>query len=680
MALVEGLQKYEVIGYLESKDDIEFGKGGHAYIKMKTISDFPDSVEEFPFEEKIQVYVNSLRKYNLIDDEFDSEEHRSDVINEYFKNMLVIVQPSVSHSDDGISTFFQGKNNIKVLAQNDNFDPKQNLISLPIFEKYKNVASDIHNREEFEQKLLTEGVLGKVSNPLSMHVDDFPYGVIWKNGSDDYILYTGITNQAHASNGLCYKIDNPSWVNINNYDWISAQYEVENLIYIPKTLFQETLKNQLPVKQNVDKLINATQKDPQENDFQSKIIPNAPDEDFDEGGNNSEFLDHSSHEDTKKGQNSLRSIQKGEDEYQFLELFKYLTSKKKHLYYKTEDLINFHTAMKSDGLVVLSGLSGTGKSKLVSAYANALRLTIGEDSDVPQVRFIPVRPFWADDSDLLGYADLINSVYRPGDSGLVDTLIDASKYTDQIFLIVFDEMNLARVEHYFSQFLSVLEMDSNDRVIHLYNSQLENRLYNSETYKSTISVGDNVLFVGTVNTDESTHQFSDKVLDRSNVLSLDMIPFNEVENIEFPEINNELDKKPFDMQNYRAMKQSSVEKCLTNDEKEMLWKLHLELNSIDKNLGIGWRIVNQIDNYLTNLPSKNVGFSREQAIDYQVVQRILTKVKGTEEQLMPLLGTDKEKGSIEKILDEYPSTSKFENTRRLIHMKAKESVTYGFTL
>lgn len=675
MALVEGLQNYEVIGYLESKDDIGFGTGGHAYIYMKTISDFPDSVEEFPFEEKIQVYVNSLRKYNLIDDEFDSEEHRSDVINEYFKNMLVIVQPSVS------SPFFQGKNNIKVLAQNDNFDPKQNLISLPIFEKYKNVASDIHNREEFEQKLLTEGVLGKVSNPLSMHVDDFPYGVIWKNGSDEYILYIGITNQAHTSNGLFYKIDDdPSWVNINNYDWMSAQYEVENLIYIPKTLYQETLKNQFPVKQSVDKLINATQKDPQENEFKSKIIPNDPDENLDEGSNNSEFSDHSSQEDTKKGLNSLKSIQKGEEEYQFLELFKYLTSKKKHLYYKTEDLINFHTAMKSDGLVVLSGLSGTGKSKLVSAYANALSFTIGEDSDVPQVRFIPVRPFWADDSDLLGYADLINSVYRPGDSGLIDTLIDASKYPDQIFLIVFDEMNLARVEHYFSQFLSVLEMDSNDRVIHLYNSQLENRLYNSETYKSTISVGDNVLFVGTINTDESTHQFSDKVLDRSNVLSLDMIPFNEVENIEFPEITNELDKKPFDMENYRAMKQSSVEKCLTNDEKEMLWKLHLELNSIDKNLGIGWRIVNQIDNYLTNLPSKNVGFSREQAIDYQVVQRILTKVKGTEEQLITLLGKDKEKGSIEKILDEYPSTSKFENTRRLIHMKAKESVTYGFTL
>ncbi|WP_227645012.1 hypothetical protein [Enterococcus durans] len=58
-------------------------------------------------------------------------------------------------------------------------------------------------------------------------------------------------------------------------------------------------------------------------------------------------------------------------------------------------------------------------------------------------------------------------------------------------------MNLARVEHYFSQFLSVLEMEPNTRKIKLYNEDLENKLYNSSTYPSTIEVGQNILFVGT---------------------------------------------------------------------------------------------------------------------------------------------------------------------------------------
>lgn len=114
---------------------------------------------------------------------------------------------------------------------------------------------------------------------------------------------------------------------------------------------------------------------------------------------------------------------------------------------------------------------GTGKSQLIKAYSKALQL--GEN----QLNFITVRPFWQDDSDLLGYADTVNSVYRPGDSGLIETLISASKNPDSLYLVCFDEMNLARVEHYFSQFLSVLELPEADRKIRLYNEDLGTRLY-----------------------------------------------------------------------------------------------------------------------------------------------------------------------------------------------------------
>ena len=196
------------------------------------------------------------------------------------------------------------------------------------------------------------------------------------------------------------------------------------------------------------------------------------------------------------------------------------TTQELGLSYSLKDLINFHTAMKSSNLVLLAGMSGTGKSKLVNAYRRALGL------DSEQFTFISVRPSWTDDADLIGYADTLNMVYRPGDSGLVNVLKQAEKEEDKLFIICFDEMNLARVEHYFSQFLSILEMEPGQRQLRLYNDELANRLYNSAQYPPSITIKKNVMFVGTVNLDESTHHFSDKVLDRANVIELDVLNFD----------------------------------------------------------------------------------------------------------------------------------------------------------
>ena len=106
--------------------------------------------------------------------------------------------------------------------------------------------------------------------------------------------------------------------------------------------------------------------------------------------------------------------------------------------------------------------------------------------------FIPVRPSWNDDSDLLGYVDLVHMVYRASDSGFVDFLVRAQKEEnkDKIFMVCFDEMNLARVEHYFSQFLSLLERPTNQRELQLYDKQYSGRLYNSAEYPYRIKIGD----------------------------------------------------------------------------------------------------------------------------------------------------------------------------------------------
>ncbi|MBJ7639482.1 ATPase [Weissella confusa] len=340
--------------------------------------------------------------------------------------------------------------------------------------------------------------------------------------------------------------------------------------------------------------------------------------------------------------------------------------------------------MKTDGMVILSGLSGTGKSKLVTEYANALQISSGDNGSRSQVRFVSVRPFWADDSDLLGYADTVNNIYRPGDSGLIDTLIDAQDNPDDLFIVVFDEMNLARVEHYFSQFLSVLEMDAGTRRLALYNEQLESRLYNSEKYPANITIGENVLFVGTVNTDESTYQFSDKVLDRSNVMTLEMIPFGSVDELTGNPIERGK-REAVKASDFQKMKKVNTDAQLTSGEKNMLWELHQAINAVDANIGIGWRIVKQIDKYLMNLPVGIDSFTREKALDTQIMQRVLTKVRGSEEQMSGLVGQVNvdgahESGQLETILDRYSDSSLFEGSREIITRKAKELKLYGFTV
>lgn len=93
-------------------------------------------------------------------------------------------------------------------------------------------------------------------------------------------------------------------------------------------------------------------------------------------------------------------------------------------------------------------------------------------------------------------------------------------------------MNLARVEHYFSQILSVLELDRDDRILKLYNEELEGTIKNSNKYKANIKIGNNILLVGTVNLDESTYHFSDKVLDRANVITLNQVNFLELKKLQ----------------------------------------------------------------------------------------------------------------------------------------------------
>lgn len=358
-------------------------------------------------------------------------------------------------------------------------------------------------------------------------------------------------------------------------------------------------------------------------------------------------------------------------EQEFIAQFLSCVEQKGFLYDK-KDLYNFHVAAKSSKLLILSGMSGIGKSALVRLYGEALGLSAS------QMAFLPVRPSWMDDGDILGYLDKNSMLYYSSDTGLAELLVEASKHPEKMYMVCFDEMNLARVEHYFAQFISVLEK-KDSRKIQLYNPSLENRVHNSHLYPAQISIGDNVLFMGTVNMDESTYHFSDKVLDRANVITLHQRKFADMKS--FCPVKDGL-FVPISADAYRKFRVENKKVRLSNEELELLDALNEALQESRVSRGIGYRVAFDIDRYVENIPSLK-DFTRGDGLDLQIVQRILTKVRGSREQLQTLLSmTDDGKvgGKLMDLFATYKNVSSFTESKKVLMRKAKELKLYDYTI
>ncbi|MFM5650389.1 McrB family protein [Aeromonas veronii] len=182
------------------------------------------------------------------------------------------------------------------------------------------------------------------------------------------------------------------------------------------------------------------------------------------------------------------------------------------------ELANFVLAMTVSPLVILSGISGTGKSLLPRKFA---KLT--------NSRFqpIPVQPQWADNSDLFGYVpSLASGTFVKGK--LIDSILDAKNNPDSLCIALLDEMNLAPVEHYFSDFLSVAE--SRERTYSGIVSDplpLDLPTVPDQQFSDLCAqlretnLPHNLRVIGTANMDETTHSFSPKVLDRAFTIEFD---------------------------------------------------------------------------------------------------------------------------------------------------------------
>ena len=248
----------------------------------------------------------------------------------------------------------------------------------------------------------------------------------------------------------------------------------------------------------------------------------------------------------------------------------------------TDTIRRYHLSLKTRGFVVLSGISGTGKTWLGEAYARAVGA---------KCLLVPVAPNWTANEDLLGYLNPVDGHYHDTEfSVFLRQAADAhaqavaGSRAAQPYHLILDEMNLARVEQYFAKFLSAMElrMRSEKATIELAPQDL-------------VALTPNLHFVGTVNVDETTHGFADKVYDRSQLIEL---------TISKDDVLAHVAGHPY------AQVLGEV------------WGI------FERVAPFAFRVLDEISSYVDE--AATMGVPWQTAVDEQLLQKILTKVKGTD--------------------------------------------------
>jgi len=298
------------------------------------------------------------------------------------------------------------------------------------------------------------------------------------------------------------------------------------------------------------------------------------------------------------------------------------------LFLSDELITRFSCSLISKSFVILTGLSGSGKTKLAQVFAH----WICESES--QYKIIPVGADWTNREPLFGYPNALESEkYILPDSGTLSLILEAGKEVNQSkpYFLILDEMNLSHVERYFADFLSAMESGES---IPLHNGEVD-----WDGVPSSIKLPKNLFVIGTVNIDETTYMFSPKVLDRANV-------------IEFRVTKDEMSKylgaaTKLDLDSLNAggasMGASFVEiagdKSLTPRNKselnEELLKFFIELKK--SGAEFGYRSASEINRFAAVVNKIEPTWEPWQVMDAAIMQKLLPKVHGSRKKLEPVL-------------------------------------------
>jgi predicted nucleic acid-binding Zn-ribbon protein len=297
---------------------------------------------------------------------------------------------------------------------------------------------------------------------------------------------------------------------------------------------------------------------------------------------------------------------------------------------------SFHTSLKChdiNPLTVLAGVSGTGKTLLPVCYAQMMGM---------HSLIMSVQPRWDSPQDMFGFYNYLEKRYKATDLSRALVRMDPYNYQrdeypmlgdrwpqDRMLLVLLDEMNLARTEYYFSDFLSKLELRrlvknpvNNEQ---RKNAEIELDAGPGKGGRFRIWVGRNILFVGTMNEDETTQTLSDKVLDRANVLRFGM-PADEARHSGDGTLEH-TSERFLSREQWQAWHRSvDPNAAWFKEVQETITAMNGAMNYVGR--PFGFRVRNAILQYVANYPRVNDDSRHKMALADQVEQKILPKLRG----------------------------------------------------
>ncbi len=331
--------------------------------------------------------------------------------------------------------------------------------------------------------------------------------------------------------------------------------------------------------------------------------------------------------------------------------------------------VRFISGLLSKSFIILTGLSGSGKTKLAQAFA----YWITENKN--QYCIIPVGADWTNREPLLGFPNALEpGKYVKPENNVLDLLVEAGKEgnEDKPFFLILDEMNLSHVERYFADFLSTME-SGEEIYLHSENNWIDD-------VPSSIKLPPNLFIIGTVNVDETTYMFSPKVLDRANVIDFS-VSENEME--EFLNEPAKPDLGPIKGKG-KEMAADFISKSRTkiskfddlSEIKSILLEFFRELKKIGAEFG--YRSASEIYRFagiLKILTKENdEEWTVDDIVDAAVIQKLLPKVHGSRSKLDPVLKTLAVLCFKEK--DDFDEKIKLEN----IDFTDREKIKYPLSL
>ena len=289
----------------------------------------------------------------------------------------------------------------------------------------------------------------------------------------------------------------------------------------------------------------------------------------------------------------------------FCEGFRNYAASIHHLYYSIDDVRKFVANLAVSHIMILQGMSGTGKTSLAYAFGNYIK-------NDPVI--VPVQPMWKERTDLIGYYNEFTKKFN--ETPFLKKLYEAN-YKNDMYITILDEMNIARIEYYFAEFLSLLEIPNPDgRWLEVVSDMWKNDPKKLEN--GMLKLPKNMWFIGTANNDDSTFSVSDKVYDRAMIMNLDKkalsfdADYKDIPHVSFDDFERMVNKAN---DSYK-LSDSGLESIKLLDE-------YLQKHFY---ISFGNRIMKQIHQYVGAYVA--CGGTEIEALDDIIAKKIIRKLEG----------------------------------------------------